>query len=208
VRQGDLFQDATAVEVFDLPDADLCLWRRFLPVTDADGLFATLVEESPWEQETTVLYGRAVPTPRLTAWYGDAGASYVYSGVRHEPLPWTRELIEIRERVSRAVDGEFNSVLLNFYRDGQDSVAWHADDEPELGRAPLIASLSLGATRVFQMKHKARTDLPRVDIELEHGSLLAMAGECQRCWLHRVPKRRGRHAPGPRLNLTFRTVVP
>ena len=181
VRQGDLFLDGDAVEVFDLPDADLRLHRCFLGVAEADLLFA--------------------------AWHGDAEASYVYSGVRHDPLPWTSALRDVRGRLSDETDHEFNSVLLNLYRDGFDSVSWHADDEPELGPAPVIASISLGAPRVFQMKHKQRSDISRVDIQLEHGSLLMMAGDCQRCWMHQVPKRKGRNAPGPRINLTFRSIA-
>jgi alkylated DNA repair dioxygenase AlkB len=207
VRQGDLFLDGDAVEVFDLPDADLRLHRRFLGMAEADLLFAALRDETEWEQETAVLYGREVLAPRLTAWHGDAEASYVYSGVRHDPLPWTPALRDVRGRLSDETGHEFNSVLLNFYRDGFDSVSWHADDEPELGPAPVIASISLGAPRVFQMKHKQRSDISRVDIQLEHGSLLMMAGDCQQCWMHQIPKRKGRNAPGPRINLTFRSIA-
>lgn len=206
MRQGDLFFEGDEVEVFDLPDADVCLRRHFLDVAEADRFFAALRDETAWEQETAVLYGREVSAPRLTAWHGDHGASYVYSGVRHDPLPWTSMLSEVRRRITDATGHAFNSVLLNYYRDGHDSVSWHADDEPELGHAPRIASLSLGAPRVFQMKHKDRADIPHVDIELEHGSLLVMAGDCQRSWKHQLPKRKGRDAPGPRINLTFRSV--
>jgi alkylated DNA repair dioxygenase AlkB len=153
-----------------------------------------------------MMFGREVTAPRLTAWFGDPHASYVYSGVRHDPVPWTPTLADLRARVERATEHAFNSVLLNFYRDGEDSVSWHSDDEPELGAQPVIASLSLGATRVFQLKHKRRADLARVDIELSHGSLLLMSGNCQSHWKHQIPKRRGRTRPGPRINLTFRRV--
>ena len=153
------------------------------------------------------MYGREVASPRLTAWFGDPRAAYAYSGVEHEPIAWTPTLADLRSRVEHAADVSFNSVLLNLYRDGMDSVAWHSDDEPELGRRPVIASLSLGAARVFQLKHKHRPDVDRVDIDLPHGSLLTMAGDCQRCWKHQIPKRRGADRPGPRINLTFRRVL-
>ena len=143
----------------------------------------------------------------MTAWYGDADASYVYSGVRHDPIDWTASLTELRGHVEDEVGHQFNSVLLNLYRGGEDGVSWHSDDEPELGERPVIASVSLGAVRGFQLKHKSSADLDRVDIELPHGSLLLMAGDCQRHWKHQIPKRRGRNRPGPRINLTFRWVV-
>lgn len=205
MKQGALFPEPDgrdAIHEFDLPDAEVRLDRTFLTVVEADRMFEQLREDTDWEQERTVMYGREVRAPRLTAWYGDA--SYKYSGVTHDPRPWTRLLQELRERVEAAADRSFNSVLLNFYRDGNDSVAWHCDDEPELGRAPVIASLSLGAERVFQLKHKSRSDLPRVDIMLPHGSLLIMAGVCQSHWKHQLPKRKGLRAG--RINLTFRAT--
>lgn len=207
VRQGDLFPGRGETEIFALPDAELQLVRGFLSVADSDRIFAELREGTPWEQERATMYGREVAIPRRTAWYGDPHASYVYSGVRHDPMPWTPTLRELRERIEEDTGRAFNSVLLNFYRDGEDSVSWHSDDERELGPRPVIASLSLGATRVFQLKHKRRADLERIDIELTHGSLLMMSGDCQRHWKHQIPKRRGRNRPGPRINLTFRLVV-
>lgn len=144
-----------------------------------------------------------MPAPRLEAWYGDAGASYSYSGLAHEPLPWTPELQRLRERVEVAAGTTFNSVLANLYRDGNDSNGWHADDESELGEQPVIASLSLGAARRFLLRHRASVE--RVEVVLEAGSLLLMRGKTQQCWKHSVPKQRTVHAP--RINLTFRRVV-
>lgn len=207
VRQGDLFEGRGVTEAIALPDADLRIIRGFLPVADADSAFAELRASTPWQRERAMMYGREVAAPRLTAWYGDSEARYPYSGVWHEPVPWTPTLTGLRHLVEAEGGHGFNSVLLNLYRDGNDSVSWHSDDEPELGRRPVIASLSLGAARVFQLKHRYRDDLGRVDIELTHGTLLWMAGDCQSHWKHQLPKRRGRHGPGPRINLTFRRIL-
>lgn len=149
------------------------------------------------------MFGRTVPAPRLEAWYGDPGAAYTYSGLAHEPLPWTAELQDLRERVESATATTFNSVLANLYRSGADSNGWHADDEPELGEQPVIASLSLGATRRFLLRHRASGE--RVELMLEAGSLLVMRGATQQCWQHCVPKQRTVQAP--RINLTFRRVA-
>lgn len=150
------------------------------------------------------MYGRELLSPRLTAWYGDPGGEYSYSGVSHTPLAWTAPLLRLKHQVELATEAKFNSALLNLYRDGNDSVAWHSDDERELGPRPQIASLSLGAQRTFSLKHKARRDLPRVDLELTHGSLLWMGGTCQQHWLHQIPKRK--RVTEPRINVTFRWI--
>jgi alkylated DNA repair dioxygenase AlkB len=147
-----------------------------------------------------VMFGRRVAFPRLTAWYGDPGAAYTYSGVRNEPLPWTPLLRELRDRAAAAAGARFNSVLLNRYRDGRDGMGWHADDERELGR--VIASLSVGAVRTFELRH--RGDRERIALPLASGSLIVMAGDTQRHWTHRVPK--DARAAGERINLTFRWV--
>jgi len=176
--------------------------RYFLEPDVADGLFETLRTTTPWKQEHLAIYGRRVPFPRLTAWYGDRLATYVYSGVRNAPHPWTGQLTLIRDRLFQATQVRFNSVLLNFYRDGNDSLGWHSDDEPELGIQPVIASVSLGAPRLFQLRHKS--DHRVVSILLEHGSLLMMTGQLQEHWAHRVPKQRDESSA--RINLTFRVV--
>lgn len=208
MRQGVLFPDpaadASGTVVYSVPDAELWLDCGFLERARADRLYAVLRSDTDWTQESMVLYGREVAVPRLSAWHGDPQGSYAYSGIRHDPLPWTPVLQELRAAVERRTGCGFNSVLLNWYRDGKDSVSWHADDERELGEHPRIASLSLGAARTFQLKHRTRPELGRLDIELMAGSLLWMGGRCQRCWLHQVPKRRG--LTEGRINLTFRSV--
>ncbi|HXG21155.1 MAG TPA: alpha-ketoglutarate-dependent dioxygenase AlkB [Methylomirabilota bacterium] len=189
-----------------LPDASLVLWETFLPKTEADALFTALLQDTPWRQEMMRMYGKAHPLPRLTAWYGDPGARYRYSGIVNEPLPWTPVLAAVRGRIQAWTGHAFNSVLLNLYRSGTDSLSWHQDNEPELGEAPVIASLSLGQVRLFQLRHRFRKDLPRVDLPLPHGSLLLMKGGTQQYWQHRIPKTSQR--VDARLNVTFRTIMP
>jgi alkylated DNA repair dioxygenase AlkB len=164
-------------------------------------LFDQLMALTPWRQEIATLMGRRVPIPRLTAWHGAAG--YVYSGIRMTPAPWNAPLLEIKAVAEACAGQAFNSVLLNLYRDGRDSVSWHADNEPGLGRNPVIASISLGATRRFQMKHRQRNE--RLLLDLPSGSCLVMAGATQHHWLHQVPKIS--RPVGPRINLTFRAMA-
>lgn len=175
---------------------------HFLDEQCAADAFAALTAEIVWSQDSMVMYGRRVAFPRLTAWYGDPGAAYTYSGVRNEPRTWTPLLIALRDRVAAAAGARFNSVLLNRYRDGADGMGWHADDERELGPAPVIASLSVGAVRTFELRHRA--DRERIALPLASGSLLVMSGATQRHWLHRVPK--DARSAGARINLTFRLV--
>src|SRR5262249_13523909 len=142
-------------------------------------------------------------------WYGDRGASYVYSGLRNEPQPWTPALSELRAGVEASAAHTFNSVLLNYYRDGNDSMGWHRDNEPELGPRPLIASVTLGATRRFRFREvrpAVAGNRKTHEIELTHGSLLVMRGETQSAWEHGIPK--VRDLTDPRINLTFRYVEP
>ncbi|MGH6898419.1 MAG: alpha-ketoglutarate-dependent dioxygenase AlkB family protein [Geminicoccaceae bacterium] len=176
------------------------LYEDALAETDADRLFDQLMAATSWRQEIATVMGRRVPIPRLTAWHGEAG--YVYSGIRMTPMPWNPPLLEIKA-VAEACAGEpFDSVLLNLYRDGRDSVSWHADNEPGLGRDPVIASISLGAVRRFQMRHRGSSR--RVALDLPSGSCLVMAGATQHHWLHQVPKTA--RPVGPRINLTFRAM--
>ncbi|MBV8371035.1 MAG: alpha-ketoglutarate-dependent dioxygenase AlkB [Candidatus Eremiobacteraeota bacterium] len=174
----------------------------FLDPDTAERAFHLLQSDIEWSQEFLKMYGRRIPFPRLTAWYGDSGAAYTYSGVRNEPHRWTPALRDLQGRLVERMGVRFNSVLLNYYRHGQDSLSWHADDEPELGDEPIIASLSLGAVREFQLKH--RIDGEVVSVPLEPGSLLVMSRETQRFWCHRVPKERNVHSA--RINLTFRVI--
>jgi alkylated DNA repair dioxygenase AlkB len=194
----------TLVRRLNLPDAEIYLSPAFFSAGEADRLFVELRDTTAWRQEGMKLYGREIVFPRLTAWYGDEGTSYVYSGLKNDPVPWTPAILEVKRAVEEPAGVVFNSVLLNRYRSGRDSVSWHADDEPEFGNNPAIASVSFGATRTFQLKHKKRKDL-KASVELEHGSLLIMRGGTQANWLHQVPKTK-RHVD-ERLNLTFRVVV-
>jgi alkylated DNA repair dioxygenase AlkB len=171
----------------------------------ADRLFDALRIGITWEREEVLIFGERRAVPRLVAWHGEPGATYTYSGTRHEPRPWTADLEEIRRRVEQLTGHAFNSVLLNRYRSGRDGMGWHSDDEPELGPDPVIASVSLGATRRFRLRHRRNRAEP-VSLLLEHGSLLLMAGATQRHWLHAVPKTAT--TVGERINLTFRRVMP
>jgi alkylated DNA repair dioxygenase AlkB len=191
-------------ESLQMPDADVTMFRAFFSHTESDKFFYALLNEVTWKQEKIKLYGKEVDIPRLTAWYGDSGKSYSYSGISMMPAPWTAALLEIKKHVDREARVRFNSVLLSLYRSGQDSLSWHQDDEPELGDDPVIASVSFGATRSFQFKHKARKELHKVSIDLTHGSLLIMKGPTQRYWVHQVPK--APRSVGPRINLTFRVI--
>jgi alkylated DNA repair dioxygenase AlkB len=188
----------------DLEDADVRLWPDAFAAPEAWELFRELREGIDWRQEEVMVFGRRHAVPRLVAWHGDPGARYTYSGTPHAPLPWTPALEQIRHRVQALAVCEFNAVLLNLYRDGRDGMGWHADDEPELGPDPVIASVSLGAIRRFCLRHRKRRVL-RADLALPHGSLLLMSGATQRNWVHAVAKT---VVPvGERINLTFRRIA-
>jgi alkylated DNA repair dioxygenase AlkB len=159
-----------------------------------------LVDTLDWEQRHLVMFGKEVAEPRLSAWYGDE--SYTYSGVTLAPKPFTPELDELRILCQDLSESRFNSVLVNFYRTGDDSMGWHADDESELGPSPVIASLSLGATRRFKFRHRRTRAI--VDHDLTGGSLLVMSGACQSAWMHSIPKQK--RVTEARINLTFRWI--
>ena len=199
VAQGGLF-DGGALQ---LADAELIYQPDWLDAATADDWLRRLVEETPWQQPEVLLFGRYHPVPRLLAWYGDREASYRYSGMTHQPLPWTPLLSEIRQRLVDSLGQPLNGVLLNYYRDGQDSMGWHSDDERELGAEPLVASLSLGGERRFDLRRKGSTRIEH-SLQLAHGSLLVMSGQTQHHWQHQVAKTRKPCAP--RLNLTFRLI--
>ena len=192
------------LEPIALPDAELFYAPDFLARADADCLLKRLTTEIAWEQHHVKIFGRKMPAPRLSAWYGDPDATYAYSGSSYAPLVWTALLQGLKTRVESAAATTFNSVLLNQYRDGRDSMGWHSDDEPELGPAPAIASVSLGGERRFILRHKKRRDIDSVAIPLAHGSLLIMRGPTQSFWKHQVPKTK-KIVPS-RLNLTFRRI--
>jgi alkylated DNA repair dioxygenase AlkB len=191
----------TAVDLLPGPGWAV-LTEAWLDEDEADRLFAAVRREAAWTQEQIRIAGRVSPVPRLTAWHADPGVAYAYSGVRHQPIPWTPALTQIRERVEGAARQTFNGVLANLYRDGRDSVGWHADDEAEL-TGSAIASVSLGAPRRFVFRMKDRPTR-KVDTVLPPGSLLIMDAVCQRHWHHSIPKTT---VPvGPRINLTFRRL--
>jgi len=198
----DLFTLPSQWEQLALPDGDVALLRGLALPADC---MVRLVAESDWRQDAIRLYGREMRQPRLHAWYGEPEAVYTYSGLRNVPLPWTPLLAELRGIVEGAAGARFNSVLLNLYRDGRDSMGMHCDDEPELGRQPVIASLSLGATRTFILRHRREKGLKPVRVPLGEGDLLVMRGDTQANWAHGINKAA---QAGARLNLTFRQIIP
>ena len=195
-----------------LPGADLQKSTRWLAPEEASALFETLQHDVPWGVHRIRLFGREFDAPRLSCWMGDSNALYTYSKTRFMPVPWLGVLDDLRRRLECACDTRFNSVLANLYRSGQDAMGWHSDDEPELGVQPVIASLSLGATRRFRLRprqrEKGRRAVPPagLDLMLSSGSLLRMAGDIQHLYQHALP--RTRQAVGARINLTFRWIHP
>lgn len=183
--------------------ADAALFADFLPADMADELQREILQQVDWQQHRVFLFGQWRDCPRLSAWHGDAGARYAYTGQALEPRPWIAPLTAIRIRLQQALGLDFNSVLLNRYRDGDDAMGWHSDNEPSLGPEPVIASISLGATRKFSLRTRSK---PRQyhHLDLSHASLLLMAGRCQHDWQHQLP--RTRRAVGQRINLTFRRI--
>lgn len=185
-------------------DGELYLLRGFYPSNTADRYFQDLLHGLAWQTEQIQIFGRSITVPRLMAWYGDRTAHYRYSGVDHSPLPWTASLLRIKTDLDSVCQHTFNSVLANLYRDGRDSMGCHADNEPELGKNPTIASLSLGDSRLFRLRHNRSKQT--LDIELAHGDLLVMAGTLQHHWRHELPKTR--QTKQARINLTFRRILP
>lgn len=184
-------------------DGLLTYQSNFLAPNEAEKLFSSLEKKIAWQEVTIKIFGKEINQPRLVAWHNDPGISYTYSGITWQESPWLAEVQKIREKVVQATQVKFNSVLLNFYRGGKDSMGWHADDEAELGKNPCIASLTLGATRKFKLRHNKK-DL-QLDLFLESGSFLVMSGETQHFWKHAVPKTAKN--TGPRINLTFRKII-
>ncbi len=184
-------------------DAEVLYYPQFLSQYKADNLLKYFIEALKWEQSIIRLYGRDVRIPRLQAWYGDNEANYRYSNLDMQPLPWDDKLHTLKIKCEAQAKCQFNSVLANYYRNGQDSMGMHSDDEPELGPEPTIASLSFGQTRRFVFQHKETKETQRID--LEHGSLLVMSGPTQRKWKHGINK--SKTHTGQRINLTFRQIL-
>jgi alkylated DNA repair dioxygenase AlkB len=190
----DLFDDIPKPDIVWLPD--------WLDAPAASDTLAALIDEITWQQDSMNTPAGKIPFPRLTAWQGDPGAVYVYSGIRNIPKPWTPTVLLLKTKAEAAAQTAFNSVLINRYRTGMDSMGWHADKERELGLEPVIASVSLGTTRTFDFRHTKTRQTHA--LQLTHGSLLIMQGRTQLDWAHRVPKEP--EARGERINLTFRYV--
>jgi len=187
----------------ELPDSDIRYFAKIYTADKAKRIQNTLLVETPWRAEKITVFGKTYDQPRLTAWYGEEGKSYSYSNIVMDPIPFTPLLSEIKAKIESLTGAAFNSCLLNLYRDGQDSNGWHADDEKELGRNPVIASLSFGQSRMFHLRHKMDKSMKK-KIELTSGSLLLMRGVTQHYWQHQVPKTKRKI--DPRINLTFRFI--
>ena len=183
---------------------DVTLVRNAVDSVAADAAFVALRERVAWRQDYLRMFGDLIAVPRLESWVADEGLDYTYSGIHHDPDPWSEELIALRDLASEHAGASFNSVLCNLYRDGNDGVDWHADDESEFGPMPVIGSLSLGATRRFDLR-RADDHAEKIELDLHHGDLVIMRGTTQALWRHRVPKTT--KAVGERINLTFRLVM-
>ena len=201
----DMFAGAGEFRRLEIPDADVQYMADMPMPKPASELLDELIAAVPWRSEEVFVWGKRHLQPRLTAWYGDAGSAYTYSGLSLQPLPWTDTLQALRRAVESCTRRNFNSVLINYYRDQNDSMGFHSDDEPELGENPAIASISLGEERTFVLKHRSRKDLAAVKIRLSSGSLLLMKGETQKHWKHGIGKES--RPCGARVNLTFRRIV-
>ena len=188
-----------------LPDSEISLNQKHFDSEIAANLLKDLTEEIPWVQNKIRFYGKESLVPRLESWHGDKDMSYTYSGIKMDAKPWTKNLLMIKESIETIAKTTFNSVLINYYRDGKDRVAWHSDDEKELGKNPVIASVSLGAERKFKLRHKKyKENQLQHEVFLQSGSLLLMSGSTQHHWLHEIP--RTAKPIGPRINLTFRVI--
>jgi alkylated DNA repair dioxygenase AlkB len=185
-----------------IPNGEYQYFPSFFNESESDEFLKGLRTNILWKQESMNIYGRKIDFPRLTSWYGNNDKPYSFSGITLQPLPWSSEILSIKSKIEPVATTEFNSVLLNLYRNGNDSISWHTDAEKELGINPVIASVNFGATRKFQLRHIKTKE--KLEIELTHGSLLIMQGELQHFWQHQVPKT-SKHV-GERINLTFRVI--
>jgi alkylated DNA repair dioxygenase AlkB len=187
----------------NLPDAEIIYYPHFFDKKEADSLFDQLTTDIPWQQDDIRVFGKMHLQPRLTALFGNEGKPYSYSNIKMQPHAWNPLLQKIKSKIESVSETKFTSVLLNLYRDGKDSNGWHADNEKELGQNPVIASVSFGTERIFQLKHNTILGLKQ-NILLEHGSLLIMKGTTQHFWKHQIPKTS--KTIGSRINLTFRVI--
>ncbi|MCT1531523.1 alpha-ketoglutarate-dependent dioxygenase AlkB [Sphingobacterium daejeonense] len=201
--QLDLFSNPrNQYEPVKIKNGEYIYIENFFNRGDADNYLNDFISNIVWEQQSMNMYGKLIPFPRLTTWYGDIDKPYTFSGITLQPHPWNDSLLKIKNKIEPLSGVSFNSVLLNRYRNGNDSISWHTDAEKELGRNPVIASVNFGEERVFQLKHLETGE--RIDIPLKHGSLLIMMGELQHYWKHQVPK--SKKPMKERINLTFRVI--
>lgn len=195
----DLFNSGTeGKKTYGLPDLELMKLDVFIPKEEADRYYHTLLHSTPWHEYEMPMYDKIVTAPRMIAWYGEQEEA------GENALPWTPELLELREKVEQETGKNFNAVLLNLYRNGNDSVAWHSDKEHKIGKNPSIASVTFGQTRPFRFRHKLDKSIPQLEIPLHHGTLLLMSGTTNTYWEHHIPKSAKNMLP--RINLTFRQV--
>jgi alkylated DNA repair dioxygenase AlkB len=192
----------SAIEHLPIADADISLYQQVDLGQSYDDLLLELINDTEWRQEEITLYGKTHWQPRLSAWYGGKEINYCYSGISMQPRPWSQTLLSLKARIESLVARSFNSVLLNYYRDHRDGMGMHSDDESELGKQPVIASLSLGEERTLLLRHKYNSNT--LKLPLPSGSLLVMKGSTQSFWKHGIMKQKQRC--GPRVNLTFRTI--
>ena len=189
--------------IFDVPNATIAYYPNFFEEAKAKLLFDKLYQEIPWQQDAITVFGKTHPQPRLTALFGNEGKPYSYSNIVMQPHSWNPLLMFIKNEIEEECNEHFTTVLLNLYRNGKDSNGWHADNEKELGRNPIIASVSFGAERSFHLQHNSIPDA-KLKITLGNGSLLLMKGETQHFWKHQIPKTSKEVTP--RINLTFRII--
>lgn len=197
-----MFEKSFEIEI---PDGKLFLYEDFFNHKESHFFKQSLIKTIDWQQDEVIVYSKKHLIPRLSAWVGDEGKITSYSGLTLHPKAWTPELLEIKKKVELESNTEFNSCLLNYYRDGKDGMGWHQDNEKELGVNPTIASVTFGETRPFQLKHLSNKTLKTINIPLTNGSLLIMSGEVQHFWKHQIPKTT--KSLGGRINLTFRNIL-
>ena len=200
-QQSSANENGSSISV-DSDFQDFSYFPKYLDNSSSDKLLETLLERTQWEREILKIYGKSISAPRLTSWFSDPMVSYRYSGKKRIGKPFTPELFQLRQILNARLNVHFNFVLANFYRDGKDYVGWHADDEPDLGSRPLIASISLGESRRFRVRHNSRKVTESID--LVHGSLLIMRGQSQSHFKHCLAKTK--RLVNSRINLTFRTI--
>jgi len=199
--QQSIFNDPGNILPYN---GETLLFPNAFSKAESDNHLRALINNIEWKHEAIKLFGKEVMQPRLTAWYGDSNKSYSYSGIIMQPLEWTDALLTIKQTIENIAGIQFNSALLNYYRNGNDSMGWHRDNEKELGINPIIASVSFGAARKFRMRYYTDKKIVN-DILLTNGSLLIMRGQTQHYWEHCLPKTKQQISG--RINITFRVII-